>query len=56
MFMNLHEQHAVIYDDVFVTTEPTKKMNEAYIRLSRCNALRLSLAGLNNAEPKTIGN
>jgi len=30
MFMNLHEQHAVIYDDVFVTTEPTKKMNEAY--------------------------
>lgn len=30
MFMNLHEQHAIIYDDVFVTTEPVKKMNEAY--------------------------
>ncbi len=30
MFMNLHEQHAIIYDDVFITTEPTKKMNEAY--------------------------
>lgn len=30
MFMNLHEQHAVIYDDVLITTEPTKKMNEAY--------------------------
>ena len=29
-FMNLHEQHAIIYDDVIVTTEPTKKMNEAY--------------------------
>ena len=28
--MNLHEQHAIIYDDVIVTTEPTKKMNEAY--------------------------
>jgi hypothetical protein len=30
LFMNLHEQHAVIYDDVFVTAEPVKKMNEAY--------------------------
>lgn len=30
MFMNLHEQHAIIYDDVLVTTEPVKKMNEAY--------------------------
>ena len=30
MFMNLHEQHAIIYDDMFVTTEPVKKMNEAY--------------------------
>jgi hypothetical protein len=29
-FMNLHEQHAIIYDNVIVTTEPTKKMNEAY--------------------------
>jgi transposase len=30
MFMNLHEQHAVIYNQVIVPTEPTKKMNEAY--------------------------
>lgn len=30
MFMNLHEQHAVIYDNEFITTEPVKKMNEAY--------------------------
>lgn len=30
MFMNLHEQHAVIYDKEFITTEPVKKMNEAY--------------------------
>lgn len=30
MFMNLHEQHAVIYDNEFITTEPTKKMNDAY--------------------------
>lgn len=30
MFMNLHEQHAIIYDNEFITTEPTKKMNEAY--------------------------
>lgn len=30
MFMNLHEQHAIIYDNEFITTEPVKKMNEAY--------------------------
>ena len=30
MFMNLHEQHAVVYDNEFITTEPTKKMNDAY--------------------------
>lgn len=30
MFMNLHEQHAIIYDKEFITTEPVKKMNEAY--------------------------
>ena len=30
MFMNLHEQHAVVYDEEFITTEPTKKMNDAY--------------------------
>lgn len=30
MFMNLHEQHAIIYDEMFITTEPVKKMNEAY--------------------------
>ena len=30
MFMNLHKQHAVIYDDEFITTEPVKKMNVAY--------------------------
>ncbi len=29
MFMNLHEQHAIIYDKEFITTEPIKKMNEA---------------------------
>ena len=28
--MNLHEQHAIVYDNEFVTTEPVKKMNEAY--------------------------
>lgn len=30
MFMNLHEQHAVVYDNEFITTEPVKKMNDAY--------------------------
>lgn len=30
MFMNLHEQHAIVYDNEFITTEPVKKMNEAY--------------------------
>jgi len=30
MFMNLHEQHAVMYEHEFITTEPTKKMNVAY--------------------------
>ena len=30
MFMNLHEQHVIIYDNEFITTEPVKKMNEAY--------------------------
>lgn len=30
MFMNLHEQHAVVYENEFITTEPVKKMNEAY--------------------------
>lgn len=29
-FMNLHEQHAIVYDNEFITTEPFKKMNEAY--------------------------
>ena len=30
MFMILHEQHALVYDDVLISTEPVKKMNEAY--------------------------
>jgi hypothetical protein len=30
MFMNLHEQHATMYDEEIITTEPTKKMNDAY--------------------------
>ena len=30
MFVILHEQHALIYDEGFITTEPVKKMNEAY--------------------------
>lgn len=30
VFMHLHEQHAIIYDDVIVTTEPNKKMKDAY--------------------------
>jgi len=30
MFMNLHEQHAIIYDDEILLTEPVKKMNTAY--------------------------
>jgi hypothetical protein len=30
MFMNLHEQHATVYDEEIITTEPTKKMNDAY--------------------------
>ena len=29
-FMLLHEQHALVYDNEFITTEPVKKMNEAY--------------------------
>ena len=30
MFMNLHEHHAVVYEDELITAEPMKKMNEAY--------------------------
>lgn len=30
MFMTLHEQHAIVYDKEFITTEPVKKMNDAY--------------------------
>lgn len=30
LFLNFHEQNAVIYDNGFITTEPVKKMNEAY--------------------------
>lgn len=30
MFMNLHEHHAVVYDNELITAEPAKKMNEAY--------------------------
>ena len=30
MFMNLHEQHVIVYDKEFITTEPVKKMNDAY--------------------------
>ncbi len=30
LFMNLHEQHAIVYDNAFITTEPVKKMNDAY--------------------------
>ena len=30
MFMNLHEQHAIIYEKEFITTEPVKIMNDAY--------------------------
>lgn len=30
MFMNLHEQHAIVYEKEFITTEPVKKMNDAY--------------------------
>ena len=29
-FLNLHEQHAIVYDNEFITTEPVKKMNLAY--------------------------
>ena len=30
MFMTLHEQHAIIYENEFITTEPVKRMNDAY--------------------------
>ena len=30
MFAILHEQHATIYDNELITTEPVRKMNEAY--------------------------
>ena len=30
MLAILHEQHAIAYDGQYVTTEPTKKMNQAY--------------------------
>lgn len=30
VFMNLHEQHVLVYDNEFVTSEPPKAMNEAY--------------------------
>ena len=34
VFMNLHEQHALVYDNEFVTTEPPKAVNEAYKALN----------------------
>lgn len=30
MFMNLHEQHTMVYDKEFITTKLVKKMNDAY--------------------------
>ena len=30
VFMIMHEQHAAIYDNELITTEPVRKMNEAY--------------------------
>ena len=30
MFMNLHEQHGIVYEKELITTEPNKKMNIAY--------------------------
>ena len=29
-FMNLHEQHAQVFDNQFITAEPQKKMNDVY--------------------------
>ena len=40
MFLNLHEQHVCIYDQELITTEPTKKMNNAYKALGiECPAI-----------------
>ena len=48
MFMILHEQHALVYDDELITTEPVKKMNEAYraFRLHCPEKIPVSLPGV----------
>ncbi len=28
--MNLHEQHVIVYVNELITTEPVRKMNDAY--------------------------
>lgn len=42
-FMNLHEQHAVLYENVkqLITTEPTKNMNKAYDALGITSPITL---------------
>lgn len=30
IFMNLHEQHVIVYVNELITTEPVRKMNDAY--------------------------
>lgn len=55
MFMNLHEQHAVIYDNEFITTEPVKKMNEAY-KAFKVQCPVTIPRFVENVEPQTTGN
>ena len=53
MFMNLHEQHAMIYEQEFITTEPVKKMNDAYKAFGIQCPVSIPRS---NVDIKTIGN
>ena len=56
MFMNLHEQHANIYENELITTEPTKKMNDAYKAFKITCPVSIPLKGGAVVDPKTNGN
>lgn len=56
MFMNLHEQHAVIYDNELITAEPTKKMNEAYKAFKMQCPVTIPRINRNFVEPQISGN
>ena len=57
VFLNLHEQHALIYEDQLITSEPVKKMNEAYKAIGIKCPVSIPLNGeIGHVNSKTIGN